>query len=176
MLRRLFPAWLFPLFRLFFSQPFPKFSLWMNTKVTLWTTNWLMGNAQIMDLDLENLELQRSRNILFREESNAYINSTSTSHIGIDQLLVVEKCRFLETTGCVQTCLNACKIPTQDFFQNEMGLNVTLIPCLEDLSCRFEFGVAPKPIFEDPIYNTSCLSICSQQKTGKESCSYLAPS
>ena len=63
-----------------------------------------------------------------------------------------------------------------NFFQNEMGLNVTLIPCLENLSCRFEFGVAPKPIFEDPIYNTSCLSICSQQKTGKESCSYLAPS
>lgn len=36
-------------------------------------------------------------------------NSSGTS-------LLVEKCLFLEQSGCIQTCIHACKIPTQRFF------------------------------------------------------------
>ena len=28
----------------------------------------------------------------------------------VQQLLVIEKCRFLEQAGCMQTCLHACKV------------------------------------------------------------------
>ena len=48
------------------------------------------------------------------------------------QGLLVEKCRFLETAGCAKTCLHACKIPTQRFFLEEMGLPVTLLPNMTD--------------------------------------------
>ena len=48
------------------------------------------------------------------------------------QGLLVEKCRFLETAGCARTCLHACKIPTQRFFLEEMGLPVTMLPNMTD--------------------------------------------
>ena len=48
------------------------------------------------------------------------------------QGLLVEKCRFLESAGCARTCLHACKIPTQRFFLEEMGLPVTLSPNMTD--------------------------------------------
>lgn len=36
--------------------------------------------------------------------------------------------RYLENSGCVGQCVNMCKIPTQDFFTNEFGLPLTMIP------------------------------------------------
>jgi len=96
--------------------------------------------------------------------------------------LVIEKCRFLETSGCVQTCINACKVPTQNFFKEEMGLDVTLQPNITDYrylltttnttiiintfinSCKFLFGIAPTSIDNDPISLSPCLSICKQNK------------
>ena len=51
------------------------------------------------------------------------------------QGLLVEKCRFLETAGCARTCLHACKIPTQRFFLEEMGLPVTMLPNMTDFRC-----------------------------------------
>jgi hypothetical protein len=36
--------------------------------------------------------------------------------------------RYLENSGCVGMCVNMCKIPTQDFFTNEFGLPLTMIP------------------------------------------------
>ena len=48
------------------------------------------------------------------------------------QGLLVEKCRFLESAGCARTCLHACKIPTQRFFLEEMGLPVTMLPNMTD--------------------------------------------
>jgi hypothetical protein len=141
MLVRLFPSWLLPAFRVMFARPFPRFSAWMNSWVTKWTTNWLMGKSEIQDLELKD------------------------GSIGKDQLLVVEKCRFLEETGCARTCLHTCKIATQSFFLEDMGIPVTLQPNFTDYSCRFEFGNVPIDITEDPeIMSQPCLSICSQPK------------
>lgn len=36
--------------------------------------------------------------------------------------------RYLENSGCVGMCVNMCKIPTQDFFNNEFGLPLTMTP------------------------------------------------
>ena len=148
MLVRLFPPWLLPLYKKLIQSPFPSFSAWMNAWVTKWTTNWLMGPAQIYDLE---------------------------DGAGKEHGLLIKKCRFLESTGCLRTCLQACKIPTQSFFMDEMGLPVTLKPNATDFSCRFEFGVAPLPLAQDPISKSPCLSQCQQQRSqGGQPCTPLS--
>ena len=138
MLKRLFPSWLLPAFRAIFARPFPVFSLWMNSWVTSFTTRWLMGPSKVQDLELED------------------------GTIGKDQLVVVEKCLFLESTGCIRTCLHTCKIPTQNFFKEDLGIPVALKPNFTDLSCRFEFGNTPIPLEEDETIVSPCLAGCSQ--------------
>mmetsp|Transcript_22154 Transcript_22154/g.21383 ORF Transcript_22154/g.21383 Transcript_22154/m.21383 type:complete len:274 (-) Transcript_22154:366-1187(-) len=141
MLKRLFPEWLLTQYKWMFSAPFPEFSALMNAYVTHWTTNWLMGNSTIYDLE--------------------YTDNVGKTVTRKNQGLLVEKCRFLEEAGCAKTCLHACKIPTQRFFLEEMGLPVTLNPNMTDYSCKFEFGVMPMPLEEDPICKTPCLQNCS---------------
>ena len=136
MLVRLFPRWLLVQFKAMFAQPFPAFSCWMNAWVTKFTTNWLMGESNISDLILED------------------------GSVGWQRKLTVKKCRFLETAGCSHTCVHACKIPTQRFFSEEMGIPVTLSPNMSDLSCTFEFGNTPNPIEIDPLLSLSCLEGC----------------
>lgn len=138
MLVRLFPNWLLPMYKVLIHKPFPQFSAWMNCWVTHWTTNWLMGKSDVYDLILPD------------------------GSIGKELGLKVEKCRFLESTRCVRTCLYACKVPTQSFFMEEMGLPVTLRPNMTDYSCKFEFGITPVPLEQDDISKSSCLAICTQ--------------
>lgn len=40
----------------------------------------------------------------------------------------VKKCRFLEETNCAGMCINLCKIPTQSFIKNTLGMPVNMIP------------------------------------------------
>ena len=69
----------------------------------------------------------------------------------------IQKCRYLEESGCVGMCINMCKLPTQDFFAKEFGFPLTLKPNFEDLSCEMVFGHPAPPIEEEPIYNQPCL-------------------
>lgn len=141
MLSKLFPSWLLSQYKWMFAAPFPRFSAWMNAWVTHFATNWLMGNSTVIDLKLVDGVVLK------------------------DQGLLVEKCRFLETAGCISTCINACKIPTQRFFMEEMGLPVTLKPNMTDYSCTFEFGIIPGPlIFETSLVDQPCLQDCSNSK------------
>ena len=39
----------------------------------------------------------------------------------------MKRCRVLEESGCVSVCKNVCKIPTETFFTEKVGLPVTLI-------------------------------------------------
>ena len=71
--------------------------------------------------------------------SAEFQNGSGVSVIRKNQGLLVEKCRFLESAGCAKTCLHACKIPTQRFFLEEMGLPVTLLPNMTDF--RYWGGV-----------------------------------
>lgn len=71
--------------------------------------------------------------------------------------LHIQKCRYLEESGCVGMCVNMCKLPTQDFFAKEFGFPLTLTPNFEDMSCEMVFGHPAPPIEEEPIYNQSCL-------------------
>lgn len=36
--------------------------------------------------------------------------------------------RYLEHSGCVGMCVNMCKIPTQEFFTNSLGMPLTMTP------------------------------------------------
>ena len=50
---------------------------------------------------------------------------------GINQLVYVKRCRFLEQSGCASVCVNACKFPTQDLFNGDMGVPI----CVEINQC-----------------------------------------
>eukprot|EP01031_Cornospumella_fuschlensis_P034686 gene34685-42002_t len=140
MLVNLFPPGLLVAYKASFGKILPAFSAWMNTWVTWLTTQWLMGPSKVIDLE------------------------KSDGSVASDNCLLIEKCRFLETSGCIKTCINACKIPTQRFFYEEMGLAVALKPNLTDFSCRFEFGVMPLPTNEDASLQHPCLLSCGSKQ------------
>jgi hypothetical protein len=83
----------------------------------------------------------------------------------------IEKCRFLESSGCVGMCVNLCKLPTQAFFTEEFGIPLTMTPNFEDLSCDMVFGQMPPPLEQEPIYQQSCLvSQCSLPESKAKAC------
>lgn len=139
MLVGLFPRGLLSAYKMLFS-PFKTLSAWMNTWVTHFTTQWLMGPSTVSDL------------------------ITPQGQVIPQSLLTIKKCKFLETSGCIRTCLFACKVPTEQFFNDEMGLPVALRPNFTDLSCRFEFGVQPLPVHEDLDIRRPCFGTCSFKK------------
>eukprot|EP00667_Euglena_gracilis_P002543 EG_transcript_2543 len=85
----------------------------------------------------------------------------------------VERCRFLEETGCKGLCLNLCKLPTQTFFQDVLGLQMTMNPDFDTHECRLSFGLAPPPLEEDPKVPYGCLNGCTMGAALKQE--LLAP-
>jgi Beta-carotene isomerase D27-like, C-terminal len=74
--------------------------------------------------------------------------------------VVIERCRYLESNGCVGTCLNSCKIATESFFETTMGLPLYISPDFTDFSCKFAFGVEPPPDKEQTCLTESCFTTC----------------
>ena len=54
--------------------------------------------------------------------------------------LVVEKCKFLQESGCKGLCLHQCKLPAQGFFKEELGLPLTVTPNFATQECQWSFG------------------------------------
>ena len=79
---------------------------------------------------------------------------------GVRQGLLVKRCRFLEESGCASVCVNSCKIPTQNFFANQMGLPLTMEPDYETYECQFSFGRTPDATTEQVATQTPCLARC----------------
>jgi hypothetical protein len=88
-LRGLFPLFIIRLFPLMFSGPFPAFSAKLNAWITKITCAWLMGPMEMKDVPAEEL-LQGWGD-------------------GSNQGIVIERCRFLEESGCASVCINTCK-------------------------------------------------------------------
>ncbi|XP_024366701.1 beta-carotene isomerase D27, chloroplastic [Physcomitrium patens] len=121
-----------------FRKLFPptKWSAEFNAAVTVPFFQWLVGPAELMEIEVN----------------------------GVKQMsgVKITKCRYLENSGCVGMCVNMCKIPTQDFFTNEFGLPLTMTPNFEDMSCEMFYGQSPPPIEEDPALKQPCfLNMCS---------------
>lgn len=102
--------------------------------------------------------------------SGVALASTLASHEGespgYKQGVLLERCRVLEEGGCASVCLNVCKLPTQAFFNDEVGLAVTLQPDYETFECRFVYGKTPPPPEEDEAFNTPCFGQCPITKMG----------
>lgn len=86
----------------------------------------------------------------------------------------IEKCRFLEESGCKGLCVNMCQQPTQNFFTDVLGLPVRMTPDYEDFSCQMTFGVAPLPLEDDPAITGDCFTECkmsgSVRQRGDKTC------
>ena len=85
--------------------------------------------------------------------------------------LVVEKCKFLQESGCKGLCLHQCKIPAQEFFKDTLGMDLTVRPNFDTQECQWSFGEKPLPADEDPAFPRGCLVGCESRKlmTGRKS-------
>lgn len=79
--------------------------------------------------------------------------------------LVVEKCKFLQESGCKGLCLHQCKLPAQQFFNEELGLALTVSPNFVTQECQWSFGEDPLLPSEDPSFPKGCLVGCDSRKT-----------
>jgi Beta-carotene isomerase D27-like, C-terminal len=78
--------------------------------------------------------------------------------------LVVEKCKFLQESGCKGLCLNQCKLPAQQFFKEQLGLPLTVSPNFVTQECQWSFGEEPLPPAKDPAFPKGCLVGCESRK------------
>ncbi|XP_058225370.1 beta-carotene isomerase D27, chloroplastic [Rhododendron vialii] len=133
-----------------FRKLFPptKWAAEFNAALTVPFFHWLVGPSEVVEVEIDGLK-QRS---------------------GVH----IKKCRYLENSGCVGMCVNMCKIPTQDFFTNEFGLPLTMIPNFEDMSCEMVYGQVPPPFEEDPVSKQPCYAdICSIANPNSTMCPKL---
>ncbi|OSX72489.1 hypothetical protein BU14_0431s0013 [Porphyra umbilicalis] len=74
--------------------------------------------------------------------------------------VLVERCRYLEATGCVSTCVNGCKVPTETFLKEGLGVDLWMQPNYDTFECQFSFGTKPPPVAEDPAFDAGCMGQC----------------
>ncbi len=134
-LRSLVPAPALWAIRTFFS-PTPlvcELNAWFATRLF----QWLVGPCQV-----EGVAVAQG-------EGQAQIQRSKVK---------IERCRYLEQSRCVGTCVNLCKLPTQEFFTQDFGIPLTMTPNFEDFSCEMVFGQAPPPLATEAIAQQRCLS------------------
>ena len=131
----LFPSFILDRYPSWFATPFPDFSARMCAWATVVGGTWLMGECEQNDIpEMENG--------------------------GKNQGVLVKRCRFLEESNCASICVNSCKIPTQNFFQQNMGLALTMTPDYETGECQFAYGKLPTEEEEREARETPCLMRC----------------
>ncbi|XP_068658743.1 beta-carotene isomerase D27, chloroplastic [Aristolochia californica] len=140
----LFPSWLLELFKLLVSPiAGGKVAATMVARVTAITCQWLMGKCTVNAIELSNGSSWKSG-------------------------VFVEKCKYLEESKCIGICINTCKLPTQTFFKDQMGVPLTMEPNFSDFSCQFKFGVLPPPPEKDTVFQEPCLQICPNATRRRE--------
>ncbi|KAF8111558.1 hypothetical protein N665_0074s0086 [Sinapis alba] len=80
-------------------------------------------------------------------------------------MVFIEKCRFLEQTNCVGMCTHLCKIPSQIFIKNSLGMPIYMMPDFDDLSCKMMFGQEPPEIKDDPVMKQPCFQFCKSNRS-----------
>ncbi len=128
------PSWVLAAIRAIFS-PAPlvcELNAWFATRLFEWLVGPCHLESTLVPGPDQALRLQKSR-------------------------VHIQKCRYLEQSGCVGTCINLCKLPTQAFFTEQFGIPLTLTPDFETLSCEMIFGQLPPPFTHDPLAQQPCL-------------------
>eukprot|EP01041_Mallomonas_annulata_P002321 gene2321-4514_t len=137
--------------RLFFQNKYKEAPKYLCESCSQWMTfgllNWLVGPLERITLDIPSSTDDSS-------------NTTNQWQSGVKLL----ECKYLMKSGCKATCLHLCKGPTQEFFNKELGVPLTMKPNFEDCSCEMMFGVPPPPPELDPAYGEPCFSSCSMAR------------
>mmetsp|Transcript_7494 Transcript_7494/g.11932 ORF Transcript_7494/g.11932 Transcript_7494/m.11932 type:complete len:284 (+) Transcript_7494:1618-2469(+) len=77
----------------------------------------------------------------------------------------IERCRFLEESGCKAMCTNMCKVPTERFFNRQLMTPLRMTPDFNDNSCQMSYGIPPLQEDQDPaLIDKGCLQGCLTRK------------
>ncbi|RVW41551.1 Beta-carotene isomerase D27, chloroplastic [Vitis vinifera] len=140
----LFPPFLLDLYRMLVAPiGGGKVAAMMVARVTALSCQWLMGPCTVNSVNLPD-------------------GSSCSSGV------FVERCKYLEESKCVGICINTCKLPTQTFFKDYMGVPLAMEPDFTNYSCQFSFGVLPPRPEEDSTLKEPCLEICPNATRRKE--------
>nr|XP_016446818.1 PREDICTED: beta-carotene isomerase D27, chloroplastic-like [Nicotiana tabacum] len=82
----------------------------------------------------------------------------------------IKKCRFLEETNCVGMCTNLCKMPSQLFIKDTLGMPVNMVPNFDDMSCEMIFGQDPPQPDTDPAFVQPCYKLCKLSNKHQRDC------
>ena len=85
---------------------------------------------------------------------------------GVLAAVKLKKCRYLEQSGCVGSCTNFCKVPTENFFKEAFGVDAHLQPNHADGSCVLTFG---EKLSDEEIFSAPCYLTCKSRKLGVSS-------
>lgn len=130
--------------------PYSKWGAELNAKITPTFFNFLVGPMETIVVDIP---VDQAAEGAKKDAMGGYITQKSGVHI--------KKCRYLNESSCTGMCVNLCKIPTQEFFTNQLGMPLYMHPNFEDYSCTMTFGQRPPPLDEDSVMQQSCLSMCA---------------
>ncbi|GAY55764.1 hypothetical protein CUMW_166650 [Citrus unshiu] len=83
----------------------------------------------------------------------------------------IKKCRFLEESNCVGMCTNLCKMPSQTFIKDSLGMPVNMVPNFDDMSCEMIFGQEPLASSDDPAFKQPCYKLCKESRRHTLKCS-----
>ncbi|KAJ7977324.1 beta-carotene isomerase D27, chloroplastic-like [Quillaja saponaria] len=83
----------------------------------------------------------------------------------------MKKCRFLEESNCVGMCTNLCKMPSQLFIKDSLGMPVYMVPNFDDMSCEMIFGQEPPASTDDPAFKQPCYRLCKANRKHSMKCS-----
>ena len=82
---------------------------------------------------------------------------------GVLAAVKLKKCRYLEQSGCVGSCTNFCKVPTENYFKEAFGVDAHLQPNHADGSCILTFG---EKLSDEEIFSAPCYLTCKSRKLG----------
>ncbi|KAJ4783412.1 beta-carotene isomerase D27 [Rhynchospora pubera] len=143
-LKSLFPTWLLVLFKMLVAPiAHGQLASMMLARATALSCKWLMGPCSVNSVLLP------------------HGNSCSSG-------VFVERCKYLEESKCIGICINTCKLPTQAFFKDYMGVELYMEPNFEDYSCQFNFGVPAVCPAVDKALKEPCLEICTNANRRRE--------
>jgi len=83
--------------------------------------------------------------------------------------LLVEKCKFLQKSKCKGICLNQCKLPIQEFFKDDLGMELTVSPNFVTQECQWSWGEKPVEVANDPSWPKGCVKGCESRQLVVES-------
>ncbi|MCL7033090.1 hypothetical protein MKW94_012611 [Papaver nudicaule] len=130
------------------SIPQSQFKRELFAKFTTLFCVWLVGRSEIKESEVEG-----------RKEKN---------------VVHIKKCRFLEESKCVGMCVNLCKMPSQKFIKDSLGMPVNMVPNFEDMSCEMIFGQEPPAPENDPAFRQPCYKfLCKSKQKHTSGCSTL---